>query len=168
MAAPVSRRVGLAAGVGVRFDEDCVVQVLEAGGEGAGHGEVPQDVGGPEQVERGAAGPALSVAQRDGHERRRDGSLNLGAGPVRAEIHGGQGCGDRSISLSCGPVGHEGIGYGLVHCSGVAVAGELGVRVVFGLHDAGDEVEGHFRLREVVGQGSRDGVVGLLTRVIPA
>ena len=38
-------RVGFAPGVAVRLDEDRVVQVLEAGGQGAGHGQVPEDVG---------------------------------------------------------------------------------------------------------------------------
>ena len=43
-------RVGLAASVAVRFDEDGVVQVLVGGGEGAGHREVPEQVGAPQQV----------------------------------------------------------------------------------------------------------------------
>ena len=67
--------VGFAAGVAVRLDEDRVVQVLEAGGQGAGHGQVAQHVAAPQQVERGPAGPALTVAQR---HRRRDGCVRLG------------------------------------------------------------------------------------------
>ena len=83
IAAPVSSlRVGFAARVAVRLDQDRVVQVLEAGGQGAGHRQVAEHVAAPEQVERGSAGPALAVAQRDGcqprwrrpsgHQRRRD------------------------------------------------------------------------------------------------
>ena len=71
-------RVSLAAGVAVRFDEDGVVQVLEAGGQGPGHRQVAQDVAAPEQVERRAAVPGLAVAQR----RRRDGGVRLGRGVV--------------------------------------------------------------------------------------
>ena len=74
--------VGFAAGVAVRLDEDRVVQVLEAGGQGAGHGQVPEDVAAPQQVERGAAGPGLAVAQR---HRRRDGCIRLGTGVIRLE-----------------------------------------------------------------------------------
>ena len=66
-------RVGFAPGVAVGLDEDRVVQVLEAGGQGAGHPEVPQDVAAPEQVEGRPAVPGLAVAQRDGRQRRRDG-----------------------------------------------------------------------------------------------
>ena len=66
-------RVGFAPGVAVRFDEDGVVQVLEAGGQGAGHRQVAQHVAAPQQVEGGPAGPGLAVAQRDGRQRRRDG-----------------------------------------------------------------------------------------------
>ena len=50
-----------------------MVQVLEGGRQGAGHGQVPEHVAAPEQVERGPAGPGLAVAQRDGRQRRRDG-----------------------------------------------------------------------------------------------
>ena len=79
-------RVSLAAGVAVRFDEDGVVQVLEAGGQGAGHRQVPEDVAAPEQVERRAAGPGLAVAQC----RRRDGGVRLGRGVVGGKIDGCQ------------------------------------------------------------------------------
>ena len=71
-------RVGLAAGVAVRFDEDRVVQVLEAGGQGAGHRQVPQHVAAPQQVERRPAVPGLAVAQL----RRRDGGIRFGRGVV--------------------------------------------------------------------------------------
>ena len=53
---------GFAAGVAVRLDEDRVVQVLEAGGQGAGHGQVPEDVAAPQQVERGPAADASAAA----------------------------------------------------------------------------------------------------------
>ena len=66
-------REGLAPGVAVRLDEDRVVQVLEAGGQGAGHRQVAQHVAAPQQVEGGPAGPGLAVAQRDGRQCRRDG-----------------------------------------------------------------------------------------------
>ena len=75
-------RVGFAAGVAVRFDEDRVVQVLEAGGQCPGHRQVPEHVAGPQQVERGPAGPALAVAQR---HRRRDGGVRLGRGVIARE-----------------------------------------------------------------------------------
>ena len=59
IAAPVSSlRVGFAAGVAVRLDQDGVVQVLKGGGQGAGHRQVAQHIATPEQVERGPAGPA--------------------------------------------------------------------------------------------------------------
>ena len=54
-------RVGFAPGIAVRLDEDRVVQVLEAGGQGAGHRQVAEDVGASQQVERGPAGPGLSA-----------------------------------------------------------------------------------------------------------
>ena len=71
-------RVSLATGVGVRFDEDGVIQVLEAGGQCAGHRQVPQDVAAPEQVEGRPTVPGLAVAQL----RRRDGGIRLGRGVV--------------------------------------------------------------------------------------
>ena len=61
--------------------------------------------------------------------------------------------------------GQERVRDELVRRGGVAVAGELGVRVVLGLGHGGHEVEGDLGLREVVAQGRRDGVVGLLDRV---
>ena len=65
-------RVGLAAGVGVRFDEDGVVEVLEGRRERAGHGQVAQDVRALHKVEGRPAGPGLAVAQGHGQERVRD------------------------------------------------------------------------------------------------
>ena len=93
-------RVGLAAGVAVRLDEDGVVQVLEAGGQGAGHGQVPQHIAAPEQVEGRATVPGLAVAQR---HRRRDGGVRLGRGVV-----GGDGRRDCGVRLDAGVVGREG------------------------------------------------------------
>ena len=61
--------------------------------------------------------------------------------------------------------GQERVRDELVRRGGVAVAGELGVRVVLGLGHGGHEVERDLGLREVVAQGRRDGVVGLLDRV---
>ena len=99
IAAPVSScglqlRVSLAPGVAVRLDQDGVVQVLEAGGQCAGHGQVPQHVAAPQQVERGSAGPALAVAQR---HRRRDGGVRLGRGIV-----GSDGRRDGGVRLGAG------------------------------------------------------------------
>ena len=53
--------VGLAAGIAVRLDQDRVVQVLEGGGQGAGH-RVPEHVAPPEQVERRPTVPGLAIA----------------------------------------------------------------------------------------------------------
>ena len=75
-------RVGFAPGVAVRFDEDGVVQVLKAGGQGAGHRQVAQDVAAPQQVEGWPAGPGLAVAQR---HRCRDGGVRLGRGVIARE-----------------------------------------------------------------------------------
>ena len=61
-------RVGLAAGVGVRFDEDGVVEVLEGRRERAGHGQVAQDVRALHKVEGRPAGPGLAVPQGHGQE----------------------------------------------------------------------------------------------------
>ena len=119
-------REGLAPGVAVRLDEDRVVQVLEAGGQGAGHGQVAQHVAAPQQVERGPAGPALAVAQRDGRQRRRDGCVPLGRSPVGHQrrrdcgvrlsgvVKTRKGCRDGGVSLGRRFEGHQGIGDGLV------------------------------------------------------
>ena len=106
-------RVSLAAGVAVRLDEDRVVQVLEAGGQGAGHGQVPEDVAAPQQVERGPAGPGLAVAQC---HRRRDGLVHLDRGAV-----GHQRRRDCGVPLGRSPVGHQRVGNGLVHLDRGAV-----------------------------------------------
>ena len=58
-------RVSLAAGVAVRLDEDGVVQVLKAGGQGAGHRQVPEDVAAPSRLKVGPPvqlWPLLSAA----------------------------------------------------------------------------------------------------------
>ena len=165
--------VGFAAGVAVRFDEDGVVQVLEAGGQGAGHRQVPEHVAAPEQVERRPAGPALAVAQR----RRSDGGVRLSRGVVAREGSrdcGGrlsgivithEGCRDGGVPLGRRPVGHQRIGDGLVHLDRGAIVGELGVRVVFGLVDGRYDGGGDFGSREVIGECRGDGVVGLLRGV---
>ena len=53
-------RVGFAPGVAVRFDEDGVVQVLEAGGQGAGHRQVAQHVAAPHRS-RLKVGPPVQL-----------------------------------------------------------------------------------------------------------
>ena len=167
-------RVGLAAGVAVRLDEDGVVQVLEAGGQGAGHRQVPQHIATPEQVERGPAVPGLAVAQRHsrrdggvclgrgivGGEGRREGGVRLGAGVIHRE-----GCRDCGVPLCRRAVGHQRIGDGLGRLCRGAVIGQLGVRVAFGLVNGRHHGDGDFGSREVVGQGRGDGVVGLLRGV---
>ena len=141
-------RVGLAAGVAVRFDEDGVVQVLEAGGQCPGHRQVPQHVAAPQQVESGSAGPALAVAQR---QCRRDGGVRLGRGVISREgrreggvrlgagVVGRKGCRDCGVPLGRCFEGHQRIGDGLSHLGRGAVIGQLGVRValapVDGRHD---------------------------------
>ena len=122
-------RVGLAAGVAVRFDEDGVVEVLEGRREGSRHGQVPEDVGALQEGEGGPARAGLAVAQGHGQERVRD---------------------------------------ELVRRGGVAVIQQGRVRVIFALRDAGHQIRGGFRSREVISQGRRDGVVCLLDRVVPA
>ena len=109
-------RVSLAAGVAVRFDEDRVVQVLEAGGQCAGHGQVPEHVAAPQQVEGRPAGPGLAVAQR---HRRRDGLVHLDRGAV-----GHQRRRDCGVPLGRSPVGHQRVGNGLVHLDRGAVGRE--------------------------------------------
>ena len=93
-------RVGFAPGVAVRFDEDGVVQVLEAGGQGAGHRQVAQHVAAPQQVEGGSAGPGLAVAQR---HRRRDGCVRLGRGVIARE-----GRCEGGVRLGAGVIHREG------------------------------------------------------------
>ena len=167
-------RVSLAAGVAVRLDQDGVVQVLEAGAQGAGHGQVPEHVAAPEQVERGPAGPGLAVAQR---HRRRDGGVRLGRGVIAREgrreggvrlgagvIHR-EGCRDGGVPLGRCPVGHQRIGDGLGHLSRGAIVGQLGVRVALGLVDGRHDGGGDFGSREVIGEGRGDCVVGLLRGV---
>ena len=166
--------VGFAAGVAVRLDEDGVVQVLEGGGQGAGHRQVPQHIATPEQVEGRAAVPGLAVAQR---HRRRDGGVRLGRGIVGSDgrrdggvrldagVVGREGCRDGGVPVGRRPVGHQGIGDGLGRLCRVAVIGQLGVRVALGLVDGRHHGDGDFGSREVVGQSRGDGVVGLLRGV---
>ena len=170
-------RVGFAPGVAVRLDEDRVVQVLEAGGQGAGHGQVAQHVAAPQQVERGPAGPGLAVAQRDGRQRRRDGCVPLGRSPVGRQrvgnglVHLDRGAVGHQRPCDCGvplcgrPVGHQRIGDGLGHLSRGAVIGQLGVGVGLALVDGRHHSDGDFGSREVIGEGRGDGVVRLLGRV---
>ena len=157
--------VGFAAGVAVRLDEDGVVQVLEGGGQGAGHRQVPQHIATPEQVEGRAAVPGLAVAQR---HRRRDGGVRLGRGIVGSDgrrdggvrldagVAGREGCRDGGVPLGRRPVGHQGIGDGLGRLCRVAVIGQLRVRVALALVDGRHHGDGDFGSREVVGQ-SRGG-----------
>ena len=117
-------RVGFAAGVAVRLDQDGVVQVLKGGGEGAGHRQVPQDVAAPEQVEGRPTVPGLAVAQR---HRRRDGGVRLGRGIVGSDgrrdggvrldagVVGRERCRDGGVPLGRCFEGHQRIGDGLVH-----------------------------------------------------
>ena len=174
-------RVGLAAGVAVRFDEDRVVQVLEAGGQGAGHRQVPQHVAAPQQVERRPAVPGLAVAQL----RRRDGGIRFGRGVV-----GGDGRRDGGVRLGrrvvgrddCGvplghrPVGQQRVGDGLVHLGRGAVGHQprreggvrLGRRVVGreGCRNCGVSLdrrfEGHQRIGDGLGHLGRGAVIGQL------
>ena len=101
--------------------------------------------------------------QIDGGQPRSDGAVGLRRGVVARQC-----CSYRCVPLHDGPVGHEGIGDGLVHCSGVAVVGQLRIRVIFGLGHGGHQVEGDLGLREVIGQGRRDGVGSLLGRAVSA
>ena len=94
-------RVGFAPGVAVRFDEDRVVQVLEACGQCPGHRQVAQHVAAPQQVERGPAGPALAVAER---HRRRDGGIRLGRRVVGGQVDGCQPRRDGCIRLGAGVI----------------------------------------------------------------
>ena len=170
-------REGLAAGVTVRLDEDRVVQVLEAGGQGAGHGQVAQHVAAPQQVERGPAGPGLAVAQRDGRQRRRDGCVPLGRSPVGRQrrrdcgvrlsgvVKTRKGCRDGGVSLGRRFEGHQRIGDGLGHLSRGAVIGQLGVGVGLALVDGRHHSDGDFGSREVIGEGRGDGVIRSLGAV---
>ena len=170
-------REGLAPGVAVRLDEDRVVQVLEAGGQGAGHGQVAQHVAAPQQVERGPAGPGLAVAQRDGRQRRRDGCVPLDRSPVGHQrrrdcgvrlsgvVKTREGCRDGGVPLGRRFEGHQRIGDGLGHLSRGAIVGQLGVRVALGLVDGRHHSDGDFGAGEVIGEGRGDGVVCLLGRV---
>ena len=166
-------RVGLAAGVAVRFDEDRVVQVLEAGGQGAGHRQVPQHVAVPQQVERRPAVPGLAVAQL----RRRDGGIRFGRGVV-----GGDGRHDGGVRLGRRVVGREGggdcqrVGDGLVHLGRGAVGHQprreggvrLGRRVVGseGCRNCGVPLdrrfEGHQCIGDGLGHSGRGAVIGQL------
>ena len=162
-------RVGFAPGVAVRLDEDRVVQVLEAGGQGAGHGQVAQHVAAPQQVERGPAGPALAVAQRDGRQRRRDGCVPLGRSPeghqrrrdcgvrLSGVVKTRKGCRDGGVSLGRRFEGHQRIGDGLVHLDRRAVA--------LGLIDGRHHGHGNFGAGEVVRQRGADGVIRSLGAV---
>ena len=178
-------RVGLAAGVGVRLYEDGVVQVLEGGRQSPGHRKVSQHVGAPEQIERRPAVPVLPVGQGHRHQCCRDGSLDLGNGPVRREVDGAhrrsdgavrlrrrvvgrKGRGDGCISLDDCPVGHQGVRDGLGHFRGGAVVPELVICVGVGLCQEGHEVRRDLRPREVIGESSRYRIVGLLGRVVSA
>ena len=166
-------RVGDAAGVAVRLDEDGVVQVLEAGGQGAGHRQVPEHVAAPEQVKGRPAVPGLAVAQR----RRRDGGIRLGRRVkaregchdcgvrLRGIVIAHEGCRDGGVPLGRRFEGHQRIGDGLGHLSRGAVIGQLGVGVGLTLVDGRHHGDGHFGSREVIGEGRGDGVVGLLGRV---
>ena len=166
-------RVSLAAGVAVRLDQDGVVQVLEAGGQGAGHGQVAQHVAAPQQVERGSAGPALAVAQR----RRRDGGIRLSGIVIAHEgchdcgvrlsgiVIAHEGCRDGGVPLGRCFEGHQRIGDGLVHLDRGAIGDQLGVGVGLAFVDGRHHGDGDFGSREVIGEGRGDGVVGLLGRV---
>ena len=157
-------RVGFAPGVAVRLDEDRVVQVLEAGGQGAGHGQVAQHIATPQHVERRAPVPALAVAQR---HRRRDGGVRLGRGIV-----GGDGRRDGGVRLGRRVVGREGCRDGGVplgrRFEGRQRIGDGGVPL-------GHRPVGHQRRRDggvrldagVVGrEGCRDGGVPLGRRAV--
>ena len=145
-------RVGFAAGVAVRLDQDGVVQVLEGGGERPGHRQVAQHIATPQQVERRAAVPGLAVAQR---HRRRDGGVRLGRGVIAREgrrdggvrldagVVGREGCRDGGVPLGRRPVGHQGIRDGLGRLGRGAVIGQLGVRVAFGLVDGRHHGDGY-------------------------
>ena len=178
-------RVSLAAGVTVRLDEDRVVQVLEAGGQCSGHGQVPEYVAAPKQVERGSAGPALAVAQRhrrrDGgvrlgrgviaREGRREGRVRLGAGVIRRE-----GRCDGGVPLGRRFEGHQRIGDGLVHLDRGAVGRQSrrqgGVRLGAGvIHrescrdggvPLGRRFEGHQRIGDGLVHLGRGAVIGQL------
>ena len=166
-------RVSLAAGVAVRLDQDGVVQVLEAGGQGAGHGQVPEHVAAPEQVERGPAGPGLAVAQR----RRGDGGIRLGRRVKAREgchdcgvrlsgiVIAHEGCRDGGVPLGRCFEGHQRIGDGLVHLDRGAIGDQLGVGVGLAFVDGRHHSDRDFGSREVIGEGRGDGVVGLLGRV---
>ena len=116
--------------VAVRFDEDGVVQVLEACAQGAGHRQVAEDVAALQQVERRAAVPALAVAQR---QRRRDGGVRLGRGVVGSDgrrdggvrlgrrVVGREGRRDGGVPLGHRPVGQQRVGDGLGHLGRGAV-----------------------------------------------
>ena len=111
--------------------------------------------------------------------------MDLGYGPVWAEINRGEPSSDgavglrrgvvscegrcnRRVSLDDGSEGHQRIRDGLDHLRSVAVIQQGRVRIIFALRDAGHQVRRGFRPREVVGQSRRDGVVGPLDRIVPA
>ena len=180
-------RVGFAAGVAVRFQQDGVVQVLEAGGQCPGHREVPEDIAAAQQVERGSAVPGLAVAQR---HRRRDGGIRLGRGVVGgsgrrdggvrlgAGVVGHEGCRDCGVPLDRRPVGQQRIGDGLVHLDRGAVGHqprrEGGVRLGAGAGVIPGEscrnggvpldrrFEGHQRIGDGLGHLGRGAVIGQL------
>ena len=64
--------------------------------------------------------------------------------------------------------GQERVRDELVRRGGVAVAQELVVRISVGLRQEGHKVRRGLRPREVIGEGGRYGIVGLLSRVVPA
>ena len=178
-------RVGFAPGVAVRLDEDRVVQVLEAGGQGAGHRQVAEDVGASQQVEGGPAGPALAVAQC---HRRRDGGVRLGRGVIAREgrreggvrlgagVEGREGCCDGGVSLGRRSKGDQRIGDCLVHldrgAEGRQPRRDCGVRLRAGVihrercRDGGVPLgrcfEGHQRIGDGLGHLSRGAIVGQL------
>ena len=178
-------RVGFAAGVAVRLDQDGVVQVLEGGGERPGHRQVAQHIATPQQVERRAAGPALAVAQR---HRRRDGGVRLGRGIVGSDgrrdggvrldagVVGREGCRNCGVPLDRRFEGHQRIGDGLVHLDRGTVGRQsrrdcgvrLGRRVVGreGCRNCGVPLDrravGHQRIGDGLGHLGRGAVIGQL------
>ena len=132
--------VGLAAGVAVRSDEDGVVQVLGAGGQGAGHRQVSEDIGAPQQVEGGPVGPARALGQV---QRIGDGLVHLGSGAVIGQlgVRGALGLVEGREHghgyFGLGEVVGEGGGDGVVGLlRGVRIAAEAQGPVVVGQGDA--------------------------------
>ena len=76
------------------------------------------------------------------------------------EVEGGSAAPGLAVAQGDGHRTTVGVGDRLIHCSGVAVVQELGVRV--GVDQVGRD------LREVIAEGRRDGVGDLLGRVVPA